>query len=73
MVITDTSELDCIRVVVTMPKLRLFHSRSVVRRSRLSSTPPVKALKPSSRHSMPNRKMATPAAISLKSGLTQKP
>ncbi len=73
MVITDTSELDCMTVVVITPKLRLFHSLSVVLRSRFSSTPPVNALKPSSRLSMPNRKIATPAEISLKSGLIQKP
>ena len=73
MVITDTSELDCIRVVVTTPKDRLFHNRSVVRPRIFSSTPPVKERNPSSRDSMPNRNIATPAASCLKSGLTQKP
>jgi len=73
MVRTETRELDCMRVVVTTPKLRLFHSRSVVRRRSFSSTPPVKARNPSSRESMPKRKIATPAEISLKWGLTQNP
>lgn len=68
---TDTSELDCIRVVATTPKVKLFQSRSVVRCRMRSSVPPVKALKPCSSALMPNRKIATPAAISLKSGLTQ--
>ena len=70
---TETSELDCMAAVASRPKPRLFHSRSVVRRSRDSSVPPVKALKPSSSDSMPNRKIATPAAMVLKSGLSQKP
>ena len=34
MVITETSEDDCIKVVATTPKLRLFRRRSV-----LASTP----------------------------------
>jgi len=73
MVITDTRELDCVMVVETTPKDMLFHSLFVVRRRIFSNTPPVKTLKPSSRNSIPKRKMATPAAISLKSGLSQKP
>jgi hypothetical protein len=73
MVISDTSVLDCISVVLPRPKATLFHSRSVERRSTISSAPPVKALNPDSREIMPNRKRAMPAAISLRSGLTQKP
>jgi hypothetical protein len=69
----DTSELDCIKVVETIPKLRLFQSLLVVFRSSLSNTPPVNARKPSSSESIPKRKIETPAAISLKSGLSQKP
>ena len=70
--ITETSELDCMMLVVTMPKPRLRHRPSVVRRRSRSSTPPVKILKPSSMARTPNRKMATPAAICLKCGLTHR-
>jgi hypothetical protein len=73
MVITETSELDCIRVVETTPKPRLFQVLLVVFCRIFSSKPPVKALKPSSRNSIPKRKIATPAEISLKFGLTQNP
>src|SRR5690554_267094 len=69
MVISDTRVLDCISVVAPVPKARLFQSLSVDRRRIDSSAPPVKALKPSSRHSMPNMKIATPAAIPIKSEL----
>ena len=41
MVMTDTSELDCMMLVETMPKVMLFHSLSVVRLRIFSSTPPV--------------------------------
>jgi len=73
MVITDTRELDCMIVVETAPNSKLFQVLSVVLCSSFSKTPPVNALNPSSRNSMPNRNMETPAAISLKSGLTQNP
>ena len=73
MVMIETSELDCMIVVDTTPKSRLFQVLSVVFCSSLSRTPPVNALKPSSRNSMPIRNIDTPAAISLKSGLTQNP
>jgi len=73
MAMTETSELDCITVVLMMPKLRLFQYLSVVLRRMDSSVPPVKALNPSSIESLPNKKMATPAEIPLKSGLIQKP
>ena len=70
-VITDTRELDCMMAVLTMPKPRLFGIVSVVRRSTLSRKPPVNWRNPFSSESMPNRKMATPAAICLNSGLNQ--
>jgi hypothetical protein len=60
-------------VVETTPKPMLLGSVLVVRANTFSRIPPVKALNPSSRKSMPNRNIDTPAAISLKSGLTQKP
>lgn len=71
--ITETSELDCISVVLTIPNSTLFPVDDVVRRSIRSRVPPVKARKPSSSDNMPNRKLATPAAIILTLGLTQKP
>ncbi len=71
--ITETSELDCMIVVETIPKSILFQVLSVVFCSSFSNTPPVKALNPSSRKSIPNKNIETPAAISLKSGLTQNP
>ena len=73
MEITDTSELDCIAMVETMPNSRLFQVLDVVRLSTRSSVPPVKAWKPCSSASMPKRKMATPAEITFRSGLIQKP
>jgi hypothetical protein len=59
--------------VLTKPKLMLFQSLLVEAVRIFSSTPPEKALKPSSSASIPKRKMATPAEISLKSGLIQNP
>ena len=73
MVMTETSELDCMIAVDMKPKAWLFHTLSVQELSSRSRTPPVKALKPCSNAIMPNRKIATPAAISLNSGLTQNP
>jgi hypothetical protein len=73
MVITATSELDCISVVLTMPNKTLFPVVDVVRRSSCSRVPPVKALKPSCRARIPKRNIAMPAAITLKFGLTRKP
>ncbi len=59
-------------VVETMPNPILPGSVLVVRTNTCSRTP-VKALNPSSRNSIPNRNIDTPAAISLKLGLIQKP
>ena len=73
MAMTETSELDCITLVEKKPKQRLLERLLVLRRNQFSKTPPVRALKPSSRLSIPNRNMATPDAISLKFGLSQKP
>jgi hypothetical protein len=73
MVSTVTRELDCISVVETIPKDRLFQVVSVVFLSNPSSTPPLKVLKPSSRESIPSRKIATPAVMVLRSGLSQNP
>ena len=70
---TDTSELDCMKLVLTTPKANDFHVVSVVLRNNFSSKPPVKALNPSSSESMPNKNIATPAEISLKFVLSQKP
>lgn len=72
-VTSDTKVLDCISVVLTTPKVMPFHNRLVKRRNMDSSVPPVKALKPSSRHTMPNMNRATPAAISLKLALAHRP
>ena len=63
-VITDTSELDCMIVVVTIPNSRDRGTDPVAFSSTLSRNPPLNSLNPSSSISMPNRKMATPAAIS---------
>ena len=73
MVMIETNELDCMMVVVTTPNEIAFQNRSVVRLRIFSSSPPVNALDPSSRNSMLKRKIATPAAISLNSGLSQNP
>jgi hypothetical protein len=73
MVRTETRELDCIIAVLTNPKLMLFQSLLVETWRIFSSTPPEKALNPSSNANIPNRNMATPAEISLKSGLIQNP
>ena len=70
---TDTKELDCIMAVTTKPKLILLYSLFVDFCKILSNVPPEKILKPSSRVNIPNKKMATPADISLKSGLIHKP
>ena len=68
----ETSELDCMMVVLTTPNAMLFLCVSVKRRRSSSSVPPVKALNPSSSDNMPNIKSDSPAAIVLKSGLIQK-
>jgi len=73
MVITDTRELDCMIVVDTTPNPRLRPRLDVDLRKIFSSVPPVNRLKPCSSESIPNRNIATPAAISLKSALFQKP
>jgi hypothetical protein len=73
MVISDTSELDCMMVVLVMPRKMLFPMLSVDLRNTFSRAPPVKALKPSSRDTMPKRNSARPAAMTLKLGLIQKP
>jgi len=73
MVSTETSELDCISVVATTPNVRLFQRLPVARCRKSDSMPPLSCLKPSSSDSMPSRKMATPAAMVLNSGLIQKP
>ena len=73
MVITETSELDCMIDVVTNPNVMLFATLLVDALSSLSSVPAVNVLNPSSSDSMPNRKMATPAVMVLKSALTAKP
>ena len=41
MVITETSEDDCIRVVAITPKLRLFHKRSVLALKTRCKVPPL--------------------------------
>ena len=43
MVITDTRELDCISVVLTIPNNTLLPVDEVVRRNSRSRAPPVKA------------------------------
>ena len=73
MVMTETSELDCITVVVNTPKEMHFQNESVDRDRIFSRTPPVKLRNPSSRKIIPNKKIATPAAIALKSGLILNP
>ncbi len=73
MVMTETSELDCMMAVVSTPNVMLFHNLLVDALRIFSSPPAVKVLKPSSRASMPNRKMATPAVMVLKSALTANP
>jgi len=71
MVMTDTSELDCNTVVETIPKSIDRGTDRVARSSNRSSMPPPRSLNPSSSISMPNRKIATPAAISCAFGLSQ--
>ncbi len=63
MVITDTSDDDCMIVVVNTPKPSDFSVEPVARASRRSRNPPENSLNPSSSINMPNRKIATPAAI----------
>ena len=70
---TDTNELDCISDVVSMPNPNDFQILSVDLRSNFSKNPPENFLNPSSNASIPNKNMATPAVMVLKSGLTQKP
>jgi hypothetical protein len=60
-------------LVDTMPKVRLFQRLLVALASIFSSVPPVKTLNPVSSDNIPKRKIATPAEITLKSGLTQNP
>ena len=72
MVITETSELDCRSVVETIPKTIARGVEPVARSKTRSIAPPPNSLKPSSNISIPNRKIATPAAISWASGLNQK-
>ena len=63
MVMTETSELDCRSVVETIPKVTALGVEPVARSRTRSSAPPPKSLKPSSSINIPNRKIATPAAI----------
>ena len=70
---TDTSELDCITDVATSPKERLLGRLLVDRLRSLSRIPPVNAVNPSSRNKIPKRKMAMPAAMTLKSALIHIP
>ena len=64
MVITETSELDCMTVVATTPKPSDLPSEPVAFSKAFSRKPPLNSLKPSSSINMPKRKIATPAAIS---------
>lgn len=70
---TESSELDCKTAEETRPRVPLFHRRSVVLASVLSSRPPMNARKSSSRTIMPNRTVARPAAISVKLGIATSP
>ena len=62
--ITDTRELDCMTVVDITPNASDFGTDPVAFASMFSRNPPLNSLNPSSSISMPNRKIATPAAIS---------
>jgi hypothetical protein len=71
-VTTETSELDCRRVVETTPKRSARGVERVAAPSSLSSLPPPSSRKPSSSMSMPRRKIATPPAISCRASTSQK-
>jgi hypothetical protein len=56
-----------------IPKLMLLYNLFVDLFNRFSNEPPEKALKPSSRETIPNKNIETPKAIVLNSELTQSP
>jgi len=61
------------RLAAENPKRILLYILLVLFWRIFSSTPQVNALKPCCRNNIPNKNMATPAAISLKFGLIQNP
>ena len=68
--ITDTSVEDCIKTVVTTPKIILFKRVSVDFVKILSKIPPLNALNPELRFIIPINRIATPANIFATSGNT---
>jgi hypothetical protein len=71
MVMTDIKELDCRRVVVMNPIPRLLYTLSVDFVNNFWSGPFTKTLNPSSNMIIPKIRIATPAAIFSRFGLTK--